>query len=131
MGIYPANLDSINFIGGFVYAKPGGIVIIKDINSTTADTSAYFRLSNVNGINVNDGKNFLVYPNPVSETLFIESINSSTKGNLKLVDVLGQTIYQKELDGNAEIDFRDFKNGIYFLQINYGNHLIRKKVVKN
>jgi hypothetical protein len=63
----------------------------------------------------------LVYPNPVSErlTLVISNKNKATKNvSLVLMDMLGQTIHTRVLEGEeAIIDMQDFAKGVYFLKV--------------
>jgi len=60
------------------------------------------------------GGSITIYPNPVSETLFISS-NTNTASVIKLFDSTGQFIYSQT--GFTPIDVRHLQSGIYFLEI--------------
>lgn len=131
LGTYPANQDSINFIGGFVYTRPTGIVIIKDKNSMAADTSAYFKLDRLIGMKELISKQVLIFPNPVSETLFIDPTKLNSPGLVVIKDVLGQIVFETEISGKTEIDLRSFEHGVFLIQLNFGEITFFQKIFKN
>lgn len=66
-----------------------------------------------------------VYPNPVSETLYIP--NTSNIKSVKIYDTTGKcVINQKTVD---YIDVRSLQPGIYFLKVLQGNLELTKKVI--
>ena len=77
-----------------------------------------------------------LYPNPVSDFLFVDYDIEYTKGaKLIIYNSIGATIYSKELKDkkdNLKIQVSDYKNGLYFcsLQID-GKLLITKKILIN
>jgi hypothetical protein len=83
-------------------------------------------------INSNTNKEFDIklYPNPINNVLFIEPflISNRDKLYLNIFDVSGRIILK--LDYIPEyINFSDYKNGIYIVQItNYSDMDIREKV---
>lgn len=59
------------------------------------------------------------YPNPVSQTLFVEG-----EGNSKvfILNALGVLVYQAQLkDHRMQIDVSQFQNGMYYLMLNLEN----------
>lgn len=77
---------------------------------------------------VTDSNQFVVYPNPVQQKLFIES---SAIGWLSVYSQTGQKAAGFSLEiGKNEIDFSSFENGIYLLHIVAGDKTMVKKVVK-
>ena len=66
-----------------------------------------------------------VYPNPVSETLYIS--NTSNVESVKIYDTTGKcVINQKTVD---YIDVKSLQPGIYFLKVLQGNLELTKKVI--
>lgn len=78
-------------------------------------------------ININDeSKNIVIYPNPASEFIKIES--ELNIDYIELIDILGNTI-QKTY--NSMFNIKSFQSGIYFVKIYSNNISIIKKIIKN
>ena len=74
-----------------------------------------------------------VYPNPVMDKLFIETVNNIGKTEVSILDLSGRIISTKIFIGETslmEIDFSHFKSGSYIVRTknseNIFNHLIVK-----
>lgn len=86
--------------------------------------------------NLIDLQKIKLYPNPVSDFLFVDFDIVYTKGaKLIIYNSIGATIYSKELKDKKDklkIQVSDFKNGLYFcsLQID-GKLLSTKKILIN
>ncbi len=67
-----------------------------------------------------------LYPNPASQLIELKiPHNYKTIQSLKVYSISGKLIDQKVLSGNTEsfrYDVSNFKNGLYFMEINTGNH---------
>lgn len=75
-----------------------------------------------------------VFPNPVSENLFVnmDLNNSNTDINLELVDVQGRTILSQNFNstsGNLELNVSEVPAGIYSLNVRTEDGLTSKKVI--
>jgi len=72
-----------------------------------------------------------VYPNP-STGIFNLNINYSGKTNIKVSNILGVTIMEKQIYVNdnllENIDLSNNKDGIYFITISTNNYSIVKKI---
>jgi len=75
----------------------------------------------------------MVFPNPVKDVINIESNNINYKTEISIMDLSGRTICEKIFpDGsrNMQIDFSNFKNGLYIVRVinaeNITTHLIVK-----
>ena len=68
-----------------------------------------------------------MYPNPVTNTLFITCKKDILMYNIS--NILSQEIYSsKALDTNESIDFSSYKSGVYFVNITFqDNTKITKK----
>ena len=74
-----------------------------------------------------------VYPNPVTEKLFVETGDKDGKTSISVFDISGQTIFTKtysELEPLKEIDFSSFKNGTYVVRIQNNNKTHNQLVIK-
>ena len=70
--------------------------------------------------------NIKVFPNPVTEQLFVEGVSGV---KLKVINLLGELVINETLD--TTINVSELKSGIYFLQINSGNSQSVVKFIKN
>ncbi|MCG2610280.1 T9SS type A sorting domain-containing protein [Flavobacterium sp. SM15] len=72
----------------------------------------------------------VVFPNPVKETLFINTNDGESVLNVQVYDIQGKRILDKEIIG-IELDVRDLESGIYLLKIKTANGELTKKIIKN
>jgi len=74
-----------------------------------------------------------LYPNPVSETLYIQNLNHINEFNIKITDLLGKVLKNINFDSNSEksIDISILNSGIYILSISSKNSQKRIKFIKN
>lgn len=72
---------------------------------------------------------FGIYPNPVSDTVFLLGTTTSEPCHLSFYDVLGKKIKTLQTV-SREISVRDLQSGIYFLKIQQGNSAEIKRFIK-
>ncbi len=102
--------------------------------ATTTTTQGNFSIINFradDALNTNDfSKNKIaVYPNPASESLFIESEVAVKK--MKLYNMIGQLVLEKgENQNNNSISIEHLNSGTYLLQIETELGISNKKIVK-
>jgi len=88
----------------------------------------------VTGINENTSVMYKLYPNPVTYILTVEN-PSLTISKIKIVDVLGNVIYEKYPTTEAQsirLDFSTFSKALYFVEIENSNKtIIRYKIMKS
>ena len=69
-----------------------------------------------------------IYPNPVKNVVTVEAEDIL---NIRLVDMLGQTLYDSNEEGDAaQVDMSSFADGVYFMQVKTVNGIATQKVVK-
>lgn len=73
--------------------------------------------------------NINVYPNPAKDKLIIQSSYLIT--NLKIVDLLGKTLFEENNLFKKEFDISKLNSGIYFVKIWVNDKLQTKKVIVN
>ena len=79
---------------------------------------------------------FLVHPNPVTQTLFIQLNNIMNVSTLQMFDMAGKLLFNQKV-GQAneaysvekEVDVRSFQSGLYFVRLIDDEQVITKKVV--
>jgi C-terminal processing protease CtpA/Prc len=130
LGIFYPNGDSTQRIGIrpdiLVYPTPMGIrhrrdeVLEKALQISDCTTSVHI---------LNDADPTIkVYPNPTKGLFFIET-NSTEKQTIDLFDINGRHVFSKNINGNAQIDVTNFKNGVYTLNIRSVSGNINQKLI--
>jgi hypothetical protein len=74
----------------------------------------------------------VVYPNPASGKVTIESYNRDIQG-LTITDILGRTILidNEPFAGSKILNISKFKSGVYFIRISSDNQVTTRKLIKN
>jgi hypothetical protein len=82
--------------------------------------------------NISLNQEIKVYPNPVSETLFIDVPEGLRVTGYALRDLNGKTVsgYVLRDAGLISIPVGDLPKGVYFLEIDLGGSTVVKKVVR-
>lgn len=74
-------------------------------------------------------KNLILYPNPVTSSLTIQS--SQPILIYKVYDVLGRLLYESKQDSNTlKTDWSSYPKGIYFISVSNENGSSTKKIIK-
>jgi hypothetical protein len=120
-----------NFTNRFVDVKDTAAVIVGTYCWSTCN------ICNEIGVNEQTLNNILVYPNPASESLFIDLGNVSEKDTKVFVyNMLGEIVLIKENNqnngnGTINLDTRSLKPGIYLLKVQAGSAAKNIKFQKN
>lgn len=87
--------------------------------------------NNIMVVSENLKKEISIYPNPVSNKLYIENHNSKIN-EIKITDISGKLLLRTNVNSTKiEIDFKNFPNGIYFLTAESKGKTIRtEKIIK-
>lgn len=140
-GVSPYSYEWFNDLGSLISSQNVNITsngnyycIAIDVNHCQSDTITYFYSET--SINDSEISNFNIYPNPTNDFLNIEfeSINEQNY-SIYLVDLLGQRILLDRIDkykGNYsyKLDFIEFAQGIYILELKSENNIYNKKIIK-
>lgn len=123
----------------------GSVVVVSPTLSTT------YTLTGANGlcvsqktitqlvsacIGINEASEFSkhlsVYPNPFNEEFTLTNVFEQ-EAELRLVDLLGNTVYESKLDGGskATVSTSHLGSGIYMLVLTRGEQSLSKKLIKN
>lgn len=95
-------------------------------HSTDGDTCGILWLS---GKKENSNPNFIVYPNPSSQFINIETKSENEK-SIFIYDLKGQLILKTKMQGSFKrIDINELDEGIYILKLINGNQHSHKKIV--
>ncbi|TPD73423.1 T9SS type A sorting domain-containing protein [Flavobacterium microcysteis] len=104
------------------------------INNPTFNSYSYIakrdkRLS----IEEHSGKDFIIYPNPSQELIYVSGLNSSENNVLTVFDMTGKRIKSLEFTNNdtIAIDVKDLASGSYVLKIESGTLQKSIKFIKS
>ena len=118
--------------GGFVdsdfYSTDGTITVqvLNDSGVENGDVTLAFACVSLSTPE-NERLDLIIYPNPTSENIYIRSNNSF---DYELFNMLGQRIKSGNLlEGNNEINLKNYSEGIYFINFSRENKKYTKKIV--
>ncbi len=78
-----------------------------------------------------DANNFLVYPNPCNDKLFISSATENLNYTFEITDITSKLILSAQNETSNSIDISNLEKGVYFLKIMNGNTILStKKIIK-
>jgi hypothetical protein len=101
-------------------------VLVTDSNGCLAQSQEfYFAVTNLNQKLV--AYDLKVIPNPAQQSISI--VSNKFISNISIVDMAGRMVIQSAENKNIDVSF--LNSGIYFLQANSNNEIIRTKFVKN
>ena len=106
------------------------VVAIYDEIMTSVRVAKVIQKTWVDNIEENTDINCNIYPNPVNDRLYIETL---TLTQIEIYDVFGrrQVTETPSHQGNVAIDVEDLKSGIYFVKINTEKGNIVKRIIKD
>lgn len=117
--ISPADTIILVFMAGGMSADPNTTLYVDDISVLAEETS--IRESEIN---------YLLYPNPVSNQIFIRPDDILTQYSASLLDINGRELLKiNNLTGETNIDMAIYPKGVYLLDIQQGNRRVVHKVI--
>jgi hypothetical protein len=135
--------SSQNFINiGETYTR---LYVVNPIPSTTFEINEWHLLLD-NGNNVCPGwgyndpgllstkdvqqHSFQIYPNPVNgNTVFIDTKNDASIAVVRIYDISGKKVLEQTNVAN-QIDVQQLQQGMYIMQVEIGNEIVTKKLIK-
>ena len=85
--------------------------------------------STVVGIEQNElNKAIKLYPNPADDYFLVQADNKDPY-LVKIIDILGNVIYEKKISTSSEINTSSFLNGFYIVEISFSNKKYRTKLI--
>ncbi|KAA3633589.1 MAG: PKD domain-containing protein [Bacteroidetes bacterium] len=111
------------------YAAPGNYEVTLNAQNIYCGVALSQDIMLVTDVNDPDQTQLKVFPNPVQERLCLES-NSTIDFKIRITNMTGQVLFEKETLHNNYIDVSRFPTGIYFLQFENGNSSGQVKFIK-
>jgi len=129
------------FLSGIVELEAGNEYLLKveyNINdheewnmvlSETFDNDFLVNVEELLSVKKQKQNNYVIYPNPSTGTVFIEFDEIVKNGNISVVDVIGTTIRQKNVNGTNRIVLQKLYPGIYFIHLEQNGQTTTEKVI--
>ncbi len=108
-------------------ANQAGSVTIKDFAYESTAGNA-INAGDTGGANTAVVENSLVDANVYLYATTLNVLNVEGNYNLNIVDLLGKSVCNKNINGNSSIDLNELNNGVYLVQIRKGANVITKKI---
>jgi len=94
------------------------------------DIDGSFKYSKVEAVNFERPKQVVIFPNPVSDRLFISMPDRSNFNSVRIMDASGKLVLQKDITSSAvELDVRALPKGWYVIQLT-GDDKVEKVFIK-
>ena len=104
-------------------------VQIKIVNITDGGNNLYIDDINIGDLatnvdEVNQVSQLIIYPNPTSDKLYIESSKNSENRRIKVYNALGELVLSEMLSENKKtvVSLKIFPSGLYYVQFEGGNY---------
>jgi len=124
-------------LNGQNYTATAGIVVIESVPAgshviTKGDTANLFYIKTQYALGVvekNIYRYFTLYPNPVTNTLNIQNLDTKTIEKVSIYNLIGQLVKTTEGSQKA-IDVSDLSNGTYLVKVQTNEGIIDRKIIK-
>ena len=111
--------------------------IANEWNDIDINNELYYVIEYENSSNVDENSSMIdisIYPNPVSNTLFISNDNNQNISKIEILTITGQKVYLNENENSSsiEIEINSLPKGIYLINIFDENNSVIKaeKIIK-
>jgi PKD repeat protein len=108
-------------------------VIVTDVNGCVSDTSNLITVLKLGMNNPGNDLDFQLFPNPVADVFYILMPAGYDDASYRLVNAIGQTIMQKEINGKqTKVLTQNLISGVYFVEIisKAGRSSMKKLVIR-
>ena len=109
--------------------------VVTDSHGCTASNTVNISITGLENNSAYDNSIF-VYPNPVSNSVNVEfNTENKNASTISVLNLLGETIYSEKVYTDKllvhSIDVSNLSNGLYFITVQFPEHLVTKRIVKN
>lgn len=113
-------------------AKTTGVYAVQVTEGGCKDTSMCYTVSKLSVPNIDFSNRIKVFPNPVSDKLFLNSSHDLVNSRITLVNTTGVVIkeFNAFFGSELEIGISNLPNGLYYLEITEGSKKAHFKVIK-
>jgi blue copper oxidase len=88
--------------------------------------------SHTTGILDSQNQSFSLFPNPVSEVLTLQFQNDIPKGEINLLNIMGEIVLKQKVNNTSKttLNVVELSKGVYFIQFKAENTLLNQKFIK-
>jgi len=144
------DIDTVIWDNGATFPDPNGASMALDptkLNATDNDNGVNWHEETVNtygsgdfgtpkatnsaaaALNDNELEGFKVYPNPVKDALYVNTLNANAK-TVELFSIIGKRVYANKTNAtNFNVNVSKLNSGLYILKVSDGTHTSIQKVV--
>ncbi|MEA3316788.1 MAG: T9SS type A sorting domain-containing protein, partial [Bacteroidota bacterium] len=105
-------------------------------NSTTSNCittdAIMINISEADAIHTFENSNIRIFPNPSKGIIKLEFDDLQKNARIELFNIIGKKIYTenfRNISGQKELDFSEFKNGVYFIKLHLEKEILKKKII--
>lgn len=137
LGLLNDPIDNLNLPYSIVSCHPQRQLLCLDLNSEIVYSGDRYngdcniiKSFTISSTNELSHKAIKIYPNPVSEILYIQETIFNDMSSYSISNLQGKVIHTNNINLNQQIEVQDLSPGIYFLSIRSNNTIYRSKFVK-
>lgn len=113
-----------NFYNTDVLKESGAEIYIVDVSSQNLASEEVDQ-------SLSRNSSFIVYPNPASDIINIQSKNENRINDIKVYDLSGKLIVSTSSNNyNVQLNLNELVKGMYVMVIRTGNTVVTKKIIK-
>ena len=128
----------IKVINGQEYTSYGVLSLSNNLSHSRISNWQFYAIKSIIAddltiISPNEGfsNSFVLYPNPVVNTLYIKSNSETDIAEMVLFNNLGQQVLNIDVKNlNSEINISSLASGTYYVRITSNTHIETKKIIK-
>ncbi|HQP04834.1 MAG TPA: T9SS type A sorting domain-containing protein, partial [Bacteroidales bacterium] len=121
-----SNLQHTELITGLT----SGTYYVEVIDANNCSTIDNVFLSILSGVQMGLIHNAVVFPNPVLNELIIVLPQNAEETNVKIINSIGEIVYEGVVSEKAIIKTYDFASGMYLVKFEYNNLIEIRKIIK-
>ena len=129
-----ADADSLYYVPETDFVGQDSIAVVYFDNSNISKIAKmYFNVQDNTSIGHISGSDmsFGIFPNPASNKITLEIINSIGKSNVSILNINGQVLFKKQIyKSKTPLDISTLSSGIYFIEVTNENGFGVKKIIK-
>ena len=115
-----------------IFGPDGVLVINQDINGQIPESATNIEFcEDQSGIESLLASQVTVYPNPTNGILQINAPSVFSGSEIKLIDIEGKIVSNWTNWKGSQLDLVDLDKGIYILELNNRDTIVRKRVILN
>lgn len=138
--VFVGSGQTATFTVTYTFSQYGNTLVVITLNcgtKTLTTYQSYIHITNTSSVPIyGDEQNLFIYPVPFSDKLNIGFTTQRAENvNILLIDASGRVLVTKKISSNygvnsAELNTSQLSSGVYILNIETSNGIIRKQIVK-